>query len=511
MTARGSNHARSPGASVVTDQPVAIATIERVGQAITVTPPCEAVIGGLTTSLHVAAVHGTQGFKAVAWPIPLYEIQNRPWAREAVMPAGLEPVVQALLERSGIDVVVEPRTVTDLPAPERSPGTSRILDPALLDFIRGRERGLIRVGPGVAPELLVAQVRWSFQDARIAVAAKRREDVRRFGRALKDLIPSTCWSLGDDFPADPGPLVVTTYMGLSDHGVDIHRRDILICLNARDALGRDAGFAIGYADRARLFGLAGLDEHLAPFDLDRLHSLFGFDSIEIPRHGHITRPVEVFTGRIVGTPPTGCTDVVGLKRRGLWNYPIRNRRVARLAACSTGGSDFVAEFPAIAARLRDRVPTVVVLVEGIEHAVALAGSLPGWPILAGAELDADALPRPVARVLDGRQWTVRAEPVRAIATLDGIAQLDLDSVDLVIRADGGVGVPEALAGHLSIPHRVDRPLILVDFDDRHHPELRRRSRGRRRAYRSLGWTVDGVASSTSPLDLFPAARRGTSR
>jgi hypothetical protein len=513
--ATGRRRGRRGGSPLRADAPTGptpVAIIERVGQAITVRPPFEEALGGLETSLYVAAALPSLGFRVVPWREPLFEVEETVAGPAAVMAAGLEPVARGLLEKAGITVVVEGRAVRPLSAPELAAGTPRAIDPALLDFVRGPERGLIRIGPGVSPEWLVAGLRLAFPGAGIAVGATRHNDVRRFGRRLKEIIPGACWSLGDDFPADPGPLVVTTYTSLADHGVAIDRRDILVCLDAREALGRVASRAIGHADRARLFGLIRSGVRLAPYDMDRLRARFGFDGIEIPRHGHVARPVEVFTARIVGGPPTNCADTVSLKRRGVWAHPIRNRRVARLAAALTGGGgELVAEHPALAARLGEVLPRLVVLVEGIEHATALARTLPGWPIVPGSDLETGALPKEMARLVDASRWVGRECPARAIATLAGLGRVDLEHVALVLRAAGGLKVPDALAGGLSIPHPGGRPLLLVDLDDRHHPWLRRRSRGRREAYLALGWTVDGVARPSSPLDLFPAARPGLSR
>ena len=125
------------------------------------------------------------------------------------MPAGLEPVATALLEEAGVAVVAVPRPIAPLPPPRPPSGAARPSDPAVLDFVRWRERGLIRFGPGVAPERLVAQVHHAFPDATIAVAAARHHDVRRFGRRLKALAPAACWSTHDDFPVDPGSLVIS--------------------------------------------------------------------------------------------------------------------------------------------------------------------------------------------------------------------------------------------------------------------------------------------------------------
>ncbi len=201
------------GAGAGEDRPPVV-TVERAGQGIAVRPPCEEALRPLATEIHVAAPHPALGFLTVPRPVPLSKVEDVPWGRQAVMPAGLEPVARGLLERAGIAVVVEERAVTPLPSPPA--GTAGGIDRAVLDFVRGRERGLVRVGAGVRPERLVAQIHMAFPDATIAVAAIRRDDVPRFGRALRALVPSARWSLGDDFPADPGPLVASTYMGMAD-------------------------------------------------------------------------------------------------------------------------------------------------------------------------------------------------------------------------------------------------------------------------------------------------------
>ena len=506
MPVRQRGHRRSPRAADGTARSAAVATVERAGQAIFVRPPCEAALRPLATALHVAAVHATRGFLTVPWPVPLFDVEEMPWGRQAALPAGLEPVVVGLLERAGYSVVREGEPAAPLAAPAVGPGLS---DRAVLDFVHATNRGVIRVGAGIRPEVRVAQLRLAFPDATIAVAAARREDVRRFGRALKALIPSACWSLGDDFPADPGPLVVSTYLGLADHGVALHRRDVLVCLDARESLGRRPTLAIGHADRARLYGLIGRDERLAPYDRDGLWALFGFDALDIPRHGHVARPVAVAFGKITGgTVPPGA-DVVALKRGGIWGNPIRNRRVARLAAAFADGEGprLAAESPALAAHLAGvAAPGVVLLTEGIEHALGLAERLPGWGLLTGPHVERAGLTARQRDILDRRAGAGVGEPCGTIATLAGLSGALLERADVVVRADGGVGIPEALAASQAMPYGTGRPLLLVDFDDRHQPELRHRSRARRRAYLERGWSVDGTAGSMTTVDLFLATR-----
>src|SRR4051812_3158200 len=85
-----------------------VAVVERDGQAIAISPPCEAPRGPRRTAPPVAAAEPRLGFLPLRWPPPLYEVEATPWGREAALPAGLEPVVLGLLERAGIAVVRTP-------------------------------------------------------------------------------------------------------------------------------------------------------------------------------------------------------------------------------------------------------------------------------------------------------------------------------------------------------------------------------------------------------------------
>ena len=179
-------------------------------------------------------------------------------------------------------------------------------------------------------------------------------------------------------------------MGLGADGVDLHRRDIVIVLDAPEALGRYARLALTGAPQARLYGLLDRSRRLAPYDGDRVLALFGLDEVVIPRHGCVERPVEVVTVRVTGGPAVAPgDDVVALKRRAVWLNPVRNRRLARLAGALAQGDlgRVAAESPALAARLGDGAESrVVVLVENVEHALALAERLPGWPIVTGPDV-----------------------------------------------------------------------------------------------------------------------------
>jgi len=67
-----------------------------------------------------------------------------------------------------------------------------------------------------------------------------------------------------------------------------------------------------------------------------------------------------------------------------------------------------------------------------------------------------------------------------------------------------------LTGELAVEILTDggpaRPLLLVDFDDRGHPQLRRRARQRRQAYAERGWFAPGTDPVQARAERFLDSR-----
>src|SRR3954453_7770596 len=81
MLMSGRQPRRSGGLPEIADDPARrapVAIVERDGQAITVKPPCEAVLKRLKTAIHVAAVEPRLGFLTVPWPVALSEVEDMP-------------------------------------------------------------------------------------------------------------------------------------------------------------------------------------------------------------------------------------------------------------------------------------------------------------------------------------------------------------------------------------------------------------------------------------------------
>jgi hypothetical protein len=85
--------------------------------------------------------------------------------------------------------------------------------------------------------------------------------------------------------------------------------------------------------------------------------------------------------------------------------------------------------------------------------------------------------------------------------------IDLQNVDVILRADAGTGLPACLDRLLIEPtDQAARPLLLVDLDDRQDREFRHRSQKRQREYDKRGWFPTGTSPTLGRLKQF--LRRG---
>jgi len=287
--------------------------------------------------------------------------------------------------------------------------------------------------------------------------------------------------------------------------MESHRLDMLLVLDARQALSERGQLALSMADaRFRLWGFLKTGADVSPAQVDRLCATFGFEQTYIPQHGHTERPVQVAWVPLTSAiPEQRGASAVQWKRRHVWSPGPRNRLIARLAAAIVQGDHQY---------LKERAPRLascagqfqfertVVLAESPQQAVAIARRLPGWPIVAG-EHDSDGLdPRDAAR------WRVRRAllpPDRpAVFTPDGLNRLDGDWADVIIWSGAGPVTPLLRTGKLIRRCDQARPLLLVDFGDRSGPTARRWTRRRREAYTAVRWTDLGRNPLTQPVGQF---------
>ncbi len=495
-----------------------IAQIYRAGQALKIQPATAALQRALQTLAHVAVQRPDHTLLVARGPLPLAHEGQVCGQPALVCRAGLEPVVHTVLAREGYRIETIDPPLAPLPLPREAPlHQFDIIDRPLLDWLRQHERGLIRYAADfVDPVHLLAQIALAWPDHRIGIVVTRiqetrhvRDRLRAYGIAAaaanSDNRPPDTW------PPDIGPVAICTPAGLSYNAVRVEWLDLVIVLDAREITSKRGRFCISFATRARLFGLLDLAARPAPLERDYMSSLFGFDQITIPRHGHRERLVEVLGYPIRGGARLPAkVDALIAKRRGIWHHAVRNRQVARIAqALRAGRADELQRLlPSLAGRASASRPNgVVVLVENIEHALVLGRRLPGWAVLTGLDVCTDGYSDEERQVLRPPSPFGEANPLYAIVTATGLGALDLTHVGVVVRADGGVGLP-ALDVQALIEPAGDgrRPLLLIDFHDQHHALLRRRSRQRQAAYVQRGWFAPGIDPVQGRVEQFLASR-----
>jgi hypothetical protein len=469
---------------------------------VRVEPPCHeldrlAVVG------HEAEDDPSHGYRITRRPIPLGRQPDRAYQ---LFPRGLWPVIVFVLEQAGYDLYdtglgVRP---TELPTPDvsRVP-TSVVVKPDDIAWLAGQYGGLIeyRAG-GIHPLDFVTALVLAYPDASIAIAREKIErnyDVASHlrGHGVQVAVAST--------RQRPGPetrVVVTTYYGLAR--AEVEHRQIVIVLDAVEALGHRARFALQFAWRGRLFAMVDAQTRLSAGERQQLQAVFGLGRLRLMRPHEHDRQVDVIWHRIEGgLGNVRSLDPVAVKRQGIWCNQLRNQRVAQaaldLAHPRTNPVNFDTPH-------EPQTQRVLVLVENIEHALQLASKLPGWPVQTGADVNVTGLNASDRRELDARRaiWPVG----RMIVTHAGFVAIDLAEWDVVVRADGGID-SGLLTAEGAISRRGARPpLLLIDFFDRFHPSLKRNSARRRQAYSKQGWFDRGVDRLQAQVELFLDSFRG---
>jgi hypothetical protein len=478
-------------------------------------PQCPEIAAALGTVSRTAVPDAEHGYRLTARRESLLE------PRVPRPNAGLLPAVCRLLGQAGCQKITlrrssEPPATLPVPA-EGAVRWQGLCDTQMLAMVQTQDHGLIRYGAhsGIDLAWLIAQIALAFPQATIAVVVASVD----FGHRLRQRIGQ--WVRGvvvlDARPntRPVGRVVIGTPYGLADDAVEFNKRDVVLVPRAQDALQEHAQVALMAADpRFRLFGFLPADCKLSPSEQDWIRAMFAFSEVFIPRHGFVERPVRAVWSPVDGGPrlPLGVS-VLELKRLGIWQHPVRNRRIARIAA----------EFSRRdTAWLRHRVPEVavvasmttacrvVVLVEGVDHALALANLLPDWPVIVGDGVCEAGFDH-YQRQLFAQRRAMPNTSCPVIATLAGLAlhgALDFNSVDVLIWAGAGKHLSPLPADRMICRPEQARALLLVDFADRHHPQLRRWTRYRREEYQDAGWIAPGTDPVKARIDRFLARRPG---
>ena len=277
-------------------------------------------------------------------------------------------------------------------------------------------------------------------------------------------------------------MTVATAYGLAHPDIIGEKTDILIFLDAAAAIGELGQVAMFANGRARLFGLLDDRRPIAPRVDDLIVAAFGVQQVAVPRLGFERREVQTTWMRFSNPSFDRSCASGDVHRRGVVFHGLRNRRLARLAnALRTDNRAVLASFRGLAAMGAKTALRTLVVASNLEHAIALAGRLDGWPIWADEPVHIAGLTSSQRRIFEQRRGMIFVYD-RVIATLARLPSIDMSLFDAVVWAAGGCGLPPLRSQQLLCPAGSPCPLLIVDCRDDHDSRLRRQSAARRAAY-----------------------------
>lgn len=486
--------------------------IFRRGQTTEIIPAVDNLMEEYGTIRHRGHSSQSTGFQVrPQWdPLVLPRMEQIGWPPREYMQtyAGLEDDIVEFLSDAGYEVELTGRRPGKLSEPDWSALGGRPGDSRLLRLVQQHERGLIRYREdSVRLSWLIAQIALVWPRERIVVVTTRNHDAEYLARGLRHYIADVSLATTRRHPGRVR-VTVATYCQLRQAGVDARRRTILIAVNPTELLNDTpmlyAGEWLPHLS-CRLYGLMPDNLTVAPGMEDLLQALYGPRCLYIPRHGFHDLPVDVvalpFHDSRKRRHDIGSegTDAHTIKRQQVWHNALRNRWLAGLARALAEDNDqaLVCKYKAVAGPLLSRLgQRVGVLVENVEHAGQLLKRLRGWPIVTSAVTLQHSLPVDVRQAIEAGQNRSACQTADVIVTPAAIRFAG--RLDVLIRADGGSGLPPFPPKYFDARDGCGDRLVLVDVDDRHHPHLRQRSQGRRAAYMDRGWSVDGEPQSGSP-------------
>lgn len=426
-------------------------------------------------------------------------------------PIGLQPLVEELLEQQSFrirrhDLSNRNLKIKDLTELEEEFGS---IDRAFLEVIRTEPRGLFSYKSGkVQPAKLIAQVAKLWPRLKIVVLVSRIAEAEKLKRQIKHHLASVECYHHRHSSDKRVKVAIATYAYAGGGPVGLTKCDIVFVPEPDKFLHSNSGrLCIDHAWEARMYAFQATGKTLAQYDRDQITACFGSQSLTIPAHGYICRPVDVTFMRIDGqrTSPSGAEDnLVDIKRRGIWQHEIRNRRFARLArALSSGDSQFLNKrFPLLDWDSRPlSMSRIVVLADGIDHAGKILRAMPGWSLVCAPDVWLDGIPAKDQQLLKERRkgWTKNRT---VIATPTSLPRLR--KIDVLVRMDAGIGLPP-LSDHAQRSRTSDDRLLVIDANDRHHLQLRKWTHRRKQEYRQAGWNISGEEPE-SQLHQFLASR-----
>jgi RNA-directed DNA polymerase len=468
--------------------------VTRVGQQVRIRPPVPALQETILGEHHVAVEDPIHGLRIERQTLPL--VTPGEWLEKPIQVAhaGLEPRIVESLCELGYTVRLSGYCPGPLPPPHRPESGGDAPDDAVLEFIQNHDRGIVRCDlTHVKVARLVTQIVEAFPKKKILVLVSRRNDVRYLDRLLRKRGINVARVLAGWSPFGQYRVVVCTYLGVALGVATAEHRDIVLYVNPTEVFCLAGCEGLKDLWRARIFGILPIECQLASPVKEQVAAIFGDQSVSVPKHGRVARRVCVVfvPSQVTGKPRRDETEWE-VRLRLLIHHPVRNRRIAHLAK-AFADEDYTklgASPPGFTSLATSHLGgRVGILASTVDHALALSRHLPGWPVLTEEQVWVEGVSHSDKARLSSVDSDSQSCSADAIVTTSALPRAGW--FDILICADAGVGLPAIRGINLLGNHDTDDSLLLVDFDDRHHPLARTWTRSRKAAYEATGWSILG--------------------
>lgn len=432
------------------------------------------------------------------------------WGREKVFPSdrpqlanlGLYEVLRRQAELLGNTLrITASAAIKWLPAP----AGDHLRFPDLPEFMIQNHQGLICHSKSVKPADIIRDVHQAFPEQRIMVISPRRQRNSELFRQLRPVINSIHlddpkrplnWSEAEELPR----VIISTPYGV--HEYEFPSTDIVILLEARYCCHSQTRDMLSQIDLgARVYGLHPRRFELSPHESDMCMVTFGPQQLELCDDSKVTRPAHLVRIPFLNRFRKQSKDI-GFAKSLYWQNRKRNKQITEFAEellAGTGGK-FTNLLSSAGWELPEDRPNITILVDRPMHAVELSDRLNDWPVLIDPTILNHLNGQFRNRVRNqSRSWT--SEPANIMLT-DYARNASIEDVDILIWAAGTphtTGIPERFLR--SAPAR-NKPLLIIDFEDRGNPDTLRFSNLRAEEFYRRGIFPPGISPPQGRVALF---------
>jgi hypothetical protein len=399
--------------------------------------------------------------------------------------AGCIPALRLRAHDRNIELrVVASPTIAQLPPPV---SLTRVGYPDLARFVRENEQGLIRITASFDEAIVVSELTLAYPCQRIVVLGNNVQSLATVQRKLRTVDDGAQLASGrrplqlDDEEELPR-IICATFLEASE--IDFATCDIVVMLEASHCIHQRVQQALEQVDaRFRLFGITSAGREHSPYETGVMMSVFGPAMIDLMPYRRTRREVSV--AWVKHQQPSIRQDREGpdFDYKCCWHNERRNRAIAKaakaIAAGTLLGEQNSRDVDAWLNEQDGRPQSVTILVDRLDHAIAIGKKLSDWPIVIHKGVD-----------LRGYPGSIRSRLKRDRETLiDGSHQIVLTDArfrggcsDVVLWAGGGPYVDSIPDSWLTEASDSCRPLLIIDFVDAFNRQMRAWGVSRREGY-----------------------------